>query len=103
MIAKVVAEESIPDLESHLQYLAECCEELTGSFEVVFRKQIDADDEFTMNPGYQNFSKIQKQEWLASDRNGKIHSDFDGRIFMPLYQNVGEDGFFVVRPTSLSE
>ncbi|MEO1085677.1 MAG: aspartoacylase, partial [Acidobacteriota bacterium] len=32
------------------------------------------------------------------DRRGDILSPHDGLILMPLYQQQGEDGFFLVRP-----
>lgn len=53
-------------------------------------------DEFVMRPGYQNFQKIEKNEWLADDVSGQILSPMDGRILMPLYQKLGSDGFFIV-------
>ena len=34
---------------------------------------------------------------LADDRGGAIRSREGGRILMPLYQELGEDGFFVIR------
>jgi succinylglutamate desuccinylase len=49
-----------------------------------------------MLPGFKNFQKIQKAEKLATNVNGSIVSDLDGYILMPLYQHIGEDGFFIV-------
>ena len=50
-----------------------------------------------MSPGYDNFTPVQKGELLACDRLGEINSHRPARIFMPLYQSVGTDGFFLVR------
>ena len=50
-----------------------------------------------MAPGYDNFTPVQKGELLVCDRLGEINSHRPARIFMPLYQTVGEDGFFLVR------
>lgn len=33
---------------------------------------------------------------LASDNSGEIKAPLDGKIFMPLYQKQGNDGFFIV-------
>ena len=37
---------------------------------------------------------------LAKDRNGTIHATENGRVLLPLYQELGEDGFFLVRDVS---
>ena len=80
-------------------------EELIGSLHkplpskvtVLHRHKISKGDYFRMKPGFENFHKIQQGEILAEDKNGLIKSPIDGLIFMPLYQNIGNDGFFVVK------
>jgi predicted deacylase len=94
--AGIISPESIPDFDLHQQQLAGDGES-AGILEVIFRHAIAAEDKFKMNPGYRNFVPIKKGESLAEDRNGPIKAQQDGRIFMPLYQSTGEDGFFVVR------
>ena len=83
------------ELEKKAAMLDDCG--LAGSFEVAYRRAISVEDEFRMSPGFQNFSPIQKGDLLATDRNGEVRSEYDGRIFMPLYQSAGEDGFFIVQ------
>jgi hypothetical protein len=97
LAAKIIRKDQIPDFASHESRLEECGRLQRGFFEVLFRKQIAVGDEFVMNPGYRNFSPIANGEMLARDRHGEIRSDRNGQIFMPLYQAVGEDGFFIVR------
>lgn len=71
---------------------------LHGLFEVFFRHPIRSEDQgFKMNPGFSNFDKVEHLEPLAVDHEGEISSPGTGNIFMPLYQNQGEDGFFLVR------
>lgn len=65
--------------------------------EVLFRHPVSADDEFRMEPGFVNLQRIQVGQLLARDRNGEIHSSWNARLLMPLYQELGNDGFFVVR------
>lgn len=50
-----------------------------------------------MRPGYVNFQPIARGETLASDWRGPIRADESGLILMPLYQALGDDGFFVAR------
>lgn len=57
---------------------------------------IEPGDEFKMKPGFKNFQQIKKGEILAEDKNGKITASTDGLILMPLYQQQGDDGFFII-------
>lgn len=66
------------------------------TFELVHRHGLEDSDEFKMEPGFENFQKITKGELLAIQNEKLIKSEWDARIFMPLYQAQGNDGFFVV-------
>ncbi len=65
--------------------------------EVRHRHAVEAGDGFEMLPGYENFQRTRRGELLARDARGPIHSTEDGMILMPLYQDQGADGFFVIR------
>ncbi|WP_031426299.1 succinylglutamate desuccinylase/aspartoacylase family protein [Flavimarina sp. Hel_I_48] len=67
------------------------------TFEIVHRFGLEDGDTFSMEPGYENFQKIKKGELLAICNNKEIRSSWDARIFMPLYQDQGNDGFFVIK------
>lgn len=56
-----------------------------------------------MQEGYDNFQRIKAGELLAFNDKGPIVSPYDGHVFMPLYQEEGEDGFFIVRPMEESD
>ncbi|PHI19631.1 succinylglutamate desuccinylase [Lewinellaceae bacterium SD302] len=62
---------------------------------------ITAADEFKMHPGYLNFQAIKSGEELATDRNGPILAPQSGYLLMPLYQQLGDEGFFIVQDFSL--
>lgn len=66
-------------------------------YQVLYRHHVNPKDYFRMKPGYDSFQSIAKGEMLAEDKTGKIKSPVAGKIFMPLYQNTGEDGFFIVK------
>jgi len=66
-------------------------------FEVKHRFGIRSAEHFKMNPGYHNFREITEKQPLAVYQGNVIPSPLTGRIFMPLYQQQGDDGFFVVR------
>lgn len=76
---------------------AQSGDDLQYFFEVKHRFGISSADHFSMNPGYHNFREISETEPLAIYRDNIVPAPLTGRIFMPLYQEQGDDGFFVVR------
>ncbi len=67
------------------------------TFEIKFRYLIQNKEVFSMKEGYVNFQRIEKGELLASNQDGPILSKRSGFIFMPLYQEQGCDGFFIIK------
>jgi succinylglutamate desuccinylase len=59
--------------------------------------RIVPEDHFKMRPGYRNFQRVRRGEHLADDRNGPVLAKTDGYVLMPLYQNLGHEGFFLVQ------
>lgn len=64
---------------------------------LIDKYHIDDIDKFEMMPGYQNFQPVQKGEQLATYDGVPVLASNDGLILMPLYQEQGEDGFFLVQ------
>lgn len=94
--AGVVTERDIRDVALYRKRL-DTAEPSERVFEVIFRKKISPEDQFRMKPGYRNFMNVAKGDVLAEDKDGPVKSTFSGKIFMPLYQVTGDDGFFIVR------
>ena len=65
--------------------------------EVRHRRAISAADEFQMEPGFRNFQPVRRGQILARDRMGEIRARETGLILLPLYQKLGDDGFFLGR------
>lgn len=68
--------------------------------EVIERHAITADDEFRMAPGFANLDRVRRGQLLARDRRGEIRAVADGLVILPLYQGLGDDGFFWGRAVS---
>lgn len=66
------------------------------TFELKYRHGLKDSDTFEMEPGYKNFQEIKKGELLAKQNGEPVKSEWNARIFMPLYQAQGNDGFFVI-------
>lgn len=66
-------------------------------FEIIYRYWIEQNEDFSMEPGFYNFQKIKENQHLANSNGKAIKAINDGRIFMPLYQPQGSDGFFTIK------
>ena len=87
----------LPEVEpARKRLLDQAGQDLQGFFEVRRRHSIHPNDRFRMRPGYANFQPIAAGEHLASNRHGNVTAQIKGRIFMPLYQSQGDDGYFIV-------
>ncbi len=71
--------------------------DLPRFMEVRIRHHVLPQDQFTMKAGYKNFQRVQMGELLATNSKGNIYAKETGRILMPLYQSIGDDGFFIAR------
>ncbi|MCA8953556.1 MAG: succinylglutamate desuccinylase/aspartoacylase family protein [Planctomycetes bacterium] len=65
--------------------------------EIVERRAISPADDFRMEPGFVNFQTVRRGDLLAHDRDGEIRAPRDALVLLPLYQALGEDGFFLGR------
>lgn len=83
-------------MEKHRQALTRAMGK-TRILEVRHREAIAPEDEFVMNPGFENFQPVTRGQILASNKRGAIRAVESGLILMPLYQKQGEDGFFIGR------
>jgi hypothetical protein len=66
--------------------------------EIRYRHPVPRGREFVMQPGYRSFQPVVAGERLGSWGDGRpVVSPEGGRLLMPLYQEQGDDGFFVTR------
>ncbi len=96
----ILAAEEFPELPSLRRRL----ESATGKaqlFEVRYREPVSSTDGFQMDPGYRNFDHVKRGQRLAVNKHGTISSPEAGSMLMPLYQKLGDDGFFIVRTVSV--
>jgi hypothetical protein len=69
-------------------------------YHIDFRYSIQKDENFMMKKGFQNFDEVEKEDVLAYSEGKQIRAKNKGMIFMPLYQELGEDGFFIIHKIS---
>jgi succinylglutamate desuccinylase len=90
----------VPDFSAHEARLREASRDLPRVVELRHRHHLDPSDGFRMEPGYRGLQPVKQGELLGRDRNGEVRAPQRGRIVLPLYQELGDDGFFLVRRVS---
>lgn len=85
----------IPQLADRARVLKDAGRGAPGVIEVTYRHAIRADSQFVMKPGFKNIHTIAHGDELARDRDGAIRAPDDCVLLMPLYQGLGDDGFFL--------
>ena len=66
--------------------------------ELRYRHGVELADAFVMEPGFEHLMRVRCGDLLARDRQGPVRSSESGLVLMPLYQTLGNDGYFLVRP-----
>jgi succinylglutamate desuccinylase len=97
----VMSRKDISGYKYYAEILANEAKGLPEVLEVRYRHAIKPDDDFQMEPGYVNFQRVKEGQLLARDRNGGIWAPKNFHVFMPLYQGLGDDGFFLAKPVKL--
>jgi predicted deacylase len=89
-----------PNVVRHRDNLRRLSGGKRGFFEIRYRYAIQDGEGFRMKAGFRSFQPITIDEQLAENSAGPIRSHLNGFLFMPLYQALGDDGFFIVRPVA---
>jgi len=84
-------------IEAERARLRRATEGLPGILEVTYRHGIVPRDRFRMRPGFGSFEPVVSGQVIADDASGSVAVPSDGFLLMPLYQKLGNDGFFVTR------
>jgi len=93
--AGVVAESAVTELPALRERLARTRGDLPAALSVHHRHAIAPGDAFRMEPGFANIQRVHADQVLAHDRRGEIRAPAEGFVLMPLYQAMGDDGFFL--------
>ncbi|MGI9550049.1 MAG: succinylglutamate desuccinylase/aspartoacylase family protein [Aurantibacter sp.] len=81
----------------HYNRLKEAARGKKKFYEVIYRHSIRKDEKFKMQEGFDSFRNVSKRTLLAKQDTREIRAEKDSILFMPLYQDLGDDGFFLIR------
>lgn len=98
--AKVLSKKIIEQLDVRLETF-QTLDSNSNFYQISHRYQLEKEEDFTMKPGFVNFDTIQKSEVLATSNAEAVKASVGGKIFMPLYQKQGDDGFFIITKISM--
>lgn len=81
----------------HDKLLIEYSRDLPKLARLIHIHHVREGDDFHMMPNYENFMSVKKGELLAHDRFGPVYCPHDALILMPLYQQQGSEGYFLLK------
>jgi succinylglutamate desuccinylase len=91
----------VGELEEQRARLRNSASNLPPVVELRYRYGIPDGAHFEMRPGFENFQPVRRGEVLARIDAGsgerEVQSPLSGRVLMPRYQMLGDDGFFLGR------
>ncbi len=96
VFGKFLKKESI-DFDKHFNLLSHTSDFSRDTYEIFETYKISENEKFKMNSGFENFQRVSQNQELAKSDQKSIKASESGRIFMPLYQSHGGEGFFVIR------
>jgi len=98
--AGLLSETALPEIGAARKLLSRDVRHLPRALEMRYKADVEQGDGFAMKPGYSNFDRVKAGDVVARYDDREVRVDEDGRLLMPLYQEQGEDGFFLVREFS---
>lgn len=84
----------------HERRLRTAAQRLPRFVEIIQRHPITRREAFEVKPGFENFARVQRGQLIARDEGRELRAPRSALIFMPLYQDQGDDGYFLVRVVS---
>ena len=95
--AGLLTDAEAPEARRGYRRLETAYRRLPRILEMRYRHPVEEEDCYLTRPGFRNFQPVRAGDVIGDDRHGEVVAPKGGRILMPLYQELGEDGFFVVR------
>ncbi|QRM88671.1 aspartoacylase [Lacinutrix sp. WUR7] len=97
VFTKAIENKKEKEYIKHYEQLKSTSNNLEEIFEIIYLYRIQKEEVFTMKQGFKSFEDIKKKTVLATSNNKPILSKYNAKLFMPLYQKKGKDGFFIIK------
>lgn len=86
----------VPSYEAHYELLNGLSDDPHKLFEISHREGIGENDHCEIKPGFVNFQPVVNGDVMGRMNGKLLRAPKAGRVFMPLYQSKGTDGYFLV-------
>jgi succinylglutamate desuccinylase len=93
----MTARNAIPEYDMYYKQLWTSAGANLNFYEVTTRHAIGAGDSFKMEPCFKSFQAVKRHTLLAHHNDQPVYMRQKGMLFMPLYQQQGAEGFFIIR------
>jgi len=92
-----IEKEAVSSFDAHYKQLITSASLNMNFYEITERFAIEPENSFKMVPAFQSFERIPKGTLLAHYNEKPVYAEKKGILFMPLYQPLGGEGFFMIR------
>ena len=92
----VITQDQIP-FDNYLNHWKKINPEQRVFYEIFYQHAIKPKEAFKMYPGFLNFQTVPKGKLIATSNGVPIVLKKTAKIFMPLYQEKGDDGYFLIK------
>jgi len=89
----------LKDFKKYYKQLQKSAQHNSNFYEIVYRHHLIDIKDFKMMEGFKSFEEVIEGTPLAIEKDEFIKAEKDTILFMPLYQDQGEEGFFLIRKT----
>jgi len=97
IFAGALKRDEVQNFNDYCDILANASNQDKEVYEVVYLHRLLKTKDFKMKPNFKSFQNVKKGEQLATEENKIIESPYSAKIFMPLYQTKGNEGFFIIK------
>ncbi|NRD22209.1 succinylglutamate desuccinylase/aspartoacylase family protein [Winogradskyella litoriviva] len=95
--AGILKNNEVEKVKKNENILENSSKNIASIFEIIYKYHIKPKELFTMKEGFESFQNIKKGTVLATTNGKFIYSEYSAKLFMPLYQKSGDDGFFIIQ------
>lgn len=99
VFAGLLDKKEVVEFQEHYEQLTKSAENDAKFYEVVHRQKLKTSDRFQMSSNFRSFQKVMKETTLAIQNEKEIKAKKNTILFMPLYQEQGAEGFFLIKKT----
>lgn len=90
----------VNDFSKYVLQLETSSQHNKTTYEVTYRHKIQEGEVFKMKPGFKSFETVNIPTNIATSDEKPIVLNKKQTLFMPLYQKIGEDGYYLIKPIS---